>query len=240
VTGPRLKLAAATLLVAVLGLTFAVLPIRAYLAGALGWVQALGFWAPAVIVAAYILASLFCIPGLLLSIGSGFLFGLVPGAVTASIGTTLGAVAAFLLGRSLMRESIQRMIVGDARFSALNWAVGREGFKVVLLARLSPILPYNLLNYALALTLVRFRDFALASWIGMFPLTLVYVYLGSTLANLAEIETASLQSSNAGWFLSALGLAATVVIFVLLARTARRAFGQAVDQRVALESDARG
>lgn len=234
-TGIRLKIASAAILVAALGLTLALLPVRATLAGVLTWVQNQGYWAPAVLVATYLLTSLVFLPSFILSIGAGFLFGPVPGAVTASIGSTLGATAAFLVGR-LARESVQAMIAGNARFAALDRAVGREGFKIVLLARLSPILPGNVLNFTLALTPVRCRDFALASWIGMFPLTMVYVYLGSTLADLAEIESVSIPSSNAHLLLSTLGLAATVVIFVRLARTARRALAGAMYQPAASEN----
>jgi uncharacterized membrane protein YdjX (TVP38/TMEM64 family) len=240
VTGFRLKLASAAILIAVLGLTLALLPVRASLAGVLTWVQDQGYWAPAVLVATYLLTSLVFLPSFILSIGAGLLFGPVLGTVTASIGSTLGATAAFLVGRRLARESVQAMIAGNPRFAALDRAVGREGFKIVLLARLSPILPGNVLNFTLALTPVRCRDFALASWIGMFPLTIVYVYLGSTLADLAEIESASLPSSNAHLLLSTLGLAATVVIFVLLARTARRALADVMHQPPTAEIDATG
>jgi uncharacterized membrane protein YdjX (TVP38/TMEM64 family) len=182
------------------------------------------------LVAVYVAASLSFIPGLLLSIGAGFLFGIPLGIVTVSIGSTLGATAAFLVGRTWGRRPIQTMIAGNPKFAAIDAAVACEGFKIVLLSRLSPVLPYNLLNYALGLTPVALGEFVLATWIGMLPITFLYVYLGSTLSDLAEVEV-SLTHSPVGQplFLS-LGLAATIVLMVVLMRISRKALREAIGE----------
>src|SRR5229473_2340136 len=84
-----------------------------------------------------------------------------------SIAATLGATAAFVVGRYFARDWIARKLEGNAKFKAIDEAVGREGWKIVLLTRLSPVFPFNLLNYAYGLTRVRLRDYVFASWAGM-------------------------------------------------------------------------
>ena len=161
--------------------------------------------------------------------GAGFLFGVVDGTITVSIGSVLGATAAFCVARTLGHRAIERMIAGNPKFAAIHRAVDREGFKIVLLARLSPAIPFNLLNYALGLTSVKLRDFVLASWIGMFPATVVYVYIGSTLADLAELGDKPPDANTARQVLVALGLASTILLTVLLMRMARKALSEALD-----------
>jgi uncharacterized membrane protein YdjX (TVP38/TMEM64 family) len=218
------------LVIAVLCAAAAVLPLGSNLSSFLHWMRGLGYWAPLLLIVAYVAASLLFIPGLLLSIGAGFLFGVVAGTLTVSIGSVLGATAAFVVGRTLLRSSVEQMIASKPTFAALDRAVGRDGFKIVLLARLSPVLPYNLLNYALGLTPVRLVDFVLASWIGMLPATTVYVYFGSTLANLAELDGSTATTGTAQRVLYVLGLVATVFVAVYLTRLARRAWRGALDE----------
>ncbi len=227
---PRVKVAAAVLVIVVLCAAAAVLPLGSYLTDFLHWMRGLGYWAPVLLIVAYVAASLLFIPGWLLSIGAGFLFGVVLGTVTVSIGSVLGATAAFVVGRTLLRSSVEQMIAGQPVFAALDRAVGREGFKIVLLVRLSPVLPYNLLNYALGLTPVRLFDFVLASWIGMLPATTAYVYFGSTLANLAEIDGARPTAGTGQRVLYVLGLVATVFVAVYVTRLARRAWRGTLDE----------
>jgi uncharacterized membrane protein YdjX (TVP38/TMEM64 family) len=230
VKSPGVKIVAALVAAAALAAAMAVLPLRITLQELLAWMQGLGFWAPVILVIAYIVACLCFIPGLLLSVGAGFLFGVVQGAVTVSIGSVLGATAAFLVGRTLGHRALEQMIAGNPKFAAIHRAVGREGFKIVLLARLSPAIPFNVLNYALGLTPVKLRDFILASWIGMFPATLVYVYIGSTLADLAQLGDQPPEPNVARHVLLALGLAATILLTVFLTRMARKALGEVIGE----------
>lgn len=226
---PPLRVAFAALVIVALLAAMALLPVRGYAIDFLGWMRGLGLWAPAILIVAYVAACLFFIPGLLLSIGAGFLFGVKLGLVTVSLGSTLGATLAFLVGRTLFRDSIRQMIGGNPKFAALDSAVGREGFKIVLLARLSPVLPFTVLNYALGLTPVALGDFVLASWIGMLPASLVYVYLGSTLAELTEIGTVPSEGDWTREALYVLGLVATIGVAVLMTRLARKAWREAVE-----------
>jgi uncharacterized membrane protein YdjX (TVP38/TMEM64 family) len=150
-------------------------------------------------------------------------FGPVVGIPTVSIGSTLGAGAAFLLARGLLRDWVSRAVAKRPEFRALDKAVAREGFKVVLLTRLSPILPFNLLNFALGLTTVSFRDFLVASWIGMLPGAVLYVYVGSTVKNLADLTSGRTVDGPGFIAILIIGLAATLLAVILLGRIARRA-----------------
>ncbi|HEY2250416.1 MAG TPA: TVP38/TMEM64 family protein [Planctomycetaceae bacterium] len=199
-------------------------------------VHELGTWGPVIIGAAFIPASLFFIPGSPLTLFGGFAFGgtfrgLALVTACVSIGSTLGAAAAFLCGRTVARQWIEGKLAGNPRFRAIDAAVGEQGFKVVLLTRLSPVFPFNLLNYAFGLTRVSFRDYVVASWMGMLPGTMLYVYLGSTAGQLADVlagtvgKSSGIKSPAQQVFFYA-GLAATVVVTVLITRIARRALAK--------------
>jgi uncharacterized membrane protein YdjX (TVP38/TMEM64 family) len=123
------------------------------------WVQDLGIWGPVVFILGYAAATVAFAPGAVLTLAAGALFGLVYGTVYTLAGATLGASLAFLVSRYVARRAIEHRIAGNPRFQAIDRAVGREGFKIVALLRLSPVFPFNLLNYALGLTRVRFLDY---------------------------------------------------------------------------------
>ncbi len=188
----------------------------------LGWVARLGPWGPVTFIGIYIAAAVFFIPASVLTLGAGALFGVVWGSLYVSIGSTLGATCAFLVGRYLARRAIARKIEGNERFAAIDRAVAGEGWKIVGLTRLSPVFPFTLLNYAFGLTRVSLRDYVLASWIGMMPGTLMYVYVGS----LAKVAAGARRRTPAQWALYGVGLAATVSVTILITRTARRALAK--------------
>jgi uncharacterized membrane protein YdjX (TVP38/TMEM64 family) len=203
-------------------------PVAVYVAQFLDWVQELGPWGPIVVVAAYILACVFCVPGSLVTLGAGFVFGVLLGTVTVSIGSTLGAAAAFLVGRFLARDWIEGRVATNPRFRAIDQAVGEQGFKIVLLTRLSPIFPFNLLNYGYGLTRVRFWDYLLASWIGMLPFTVVYVYLGSLAGNLAALSASKEEHKTTNLVVLGIGLVIAVVVAVVIGRIAKKALDRAI------------
>src|SRR5262245_47250322 len=144
----------------------------------LDWIGQLGPWGAIIFTATYVGASVFFIPGSVLTLSAGALFGVVRGSIYVSISATLGATCAFLVSRYLARAAIARKIEGNERFSAIDRAVASEGWKIVGLTRLSPVFPFTLLNYAFGLTKVPLRDYVFASWLGMIPGTVMYVYLG--------------------------------------------------------------
>ena len=138
------------------------LPIKHYVYALVEWVQSMGPWGPVLLALSYVLACVLFVPGSLLTVAAGFLFGVPVGTITVSLGSILGAAAAFLVGRTLARAWVQRQVAGNPRFQALDEAVREQGFKIVLLTRLSPAFPFALLNFVFGLTRVSFRDYVLA------------------------------------------------------------------------------
>jgi uncharacterized membrane protein YdjX (TVP38/TMEM64 family) len=194
-----------------------------WLTNALDWIAGLGALAPVAFIAIYIAACVAFVPGSILTIGAGVIFGVVRGSIYVSIAATLGATAAFLVGRYLARDWVSARLEGNAKFKAIDEAVGIEGWKIVVLTRLSPVFPFNLLNYAYGLTRVTLRDYFLASWAGMIPGTILYVYIGSLSGDLARAAAGSARRTPAGWALTAVGFVATVAVAVCATRIGARA-----------------
>ncbi|MDQ7785853.1 MAG: TVP38/TMEM64 family protein [Desulfomonilaceae bacterium] len=198
------------------------LPVRDYLVAALEWTRSLGAWGPIFLTLFYIVACLVFLPGSVLTLGAGFLFGVPIGLLSAWTGATLGACAAFLVGRTLARDWVVGKVSANPKFTAVDEAVGREGFKIVLLLRLSPVFPFNFLNYALGLTKVSFGNYAIASVIGMLPGGLMYVYFGSAARSLADVAAGKVEGGWAGQVFFWLGLAATIIVAGFVTRLARK------------------
>ncbi len=193
----------------------------ALLTRALDWIAGLGPLAPIAFIIIYVIACVLLLPGSILTIGAGAVFGLLWGSIYSSIAATLGATAAFLVGRYLARDWVARKIEGNVKFKAIDDAVAREGWKIVGLTRLSPVFPFNLLNYVYGLTKVSLRDYFLASWIGMMPGTVLYVYIGSLGGDLARSATMggeTMTLSTASWIVNIMGFLATLLIAVYVAR----------------------
>lgn len=190
-------------------------------------IASLGAIAPLAFVVLYVLACVLLLPGSILTIGAGVLFGLVRGALWVWLGATLGATCAFLLGRYLARDWVARKIAHNPRFRAIDTAVGREGWKIVALTRLSPVFPFNLLNYAYGLTGVSLRDYAVATAAGIIPGTIMFTYLGTIAGSVARLSGPVNRPTLASWALNLIGLAATIVVALYVARLARHALGAA-------------
>ncbi len=196
---------------------------QGFLLGALQWIDSLGTMGAIAFIILYIIATVAFLPGSILTLGAGVVFGVFWGSVYVFLGATLGATAAFLAGRYLARGWVAKKIADNKKFAAIDKAVGREGLKIVLLTRLSPIFPFNLLNYAFGITGVALKDYFIGS-VGMIPGTIMYVYIGSLAGNLAMIGTES-QSSNptAQWAIRIVGFIATVAVTVYITRVAQKA-----------------
>ena len=190
------------------------------------WIDGLGFWGPALLIIGYAAATVAFVPGSVLTLAAGAIFGLGSGTVYVFIAATLGSALAFLVSRYVARDAIERRLEGNERFTAIDRAVGREGFKIVLLLRLSPVFPFNLLNYALGLTGVSFRDYLLAS-VGMLPGTLLYVYYGKVAGDVARLAGGAQVQGMAYYGVLAVGLLATILVTAFVTRTARQALKEA-------------
>src|SRR5262245_27286322 len=221
-----LAAAGALLALVLLGRTAA-----AYVHDFVAWVEGLGAWGPAVFIAGYVVACVALVPGAILTLAAGVIFGLVKGAAYVFAGAVLGSTAAFLVSRHFARALVEKRVAGLPRFAAIDQAIGREGLKIVLLLRLSPVFPFNLLNYALGLTRVSLRDYLIAS-VGMIPGTVLYVYYGTALGSVAQIAAggAAAQGGAGRVALLATGLLATIAVTVVVTRIARQALAKATGE----------
>ena len=200
----------------------------AFLQNTLQWVNGLGALGGVVFIAIYIIATLAFLPAAILTLGAGVIFGVIWGSLYVFIGATLGAVAAFLVGRYLARGWVKQKISSYKKFANIDQAVSKEGLKIVFLIRLSPLFPFNLLNYALGVTSVSLKDYFLAS-VGMIPGTIMYVYLGHLAGDLALIGNKS-QPDNMilHWVIQIIGLIATIAVTVYVTKIAKKALKEEI------------
>ncbi len=216
--------------VAILAIALKQLNVQDYLQSALLWIQNLGPAGAIAFMAIYILATVLFIPGSLLTLGGGAIFGVLVGSVYVFLAASIGATLAFLIGRYLARGWVSKQIEGNTKFKAVDNAIAREGLKIVILTRLSPVFPFNLLNYALGVTQVSLKDY-LVGFIGMLPGTVMYVYIGSLAGSLAMIgspSTTNPQTQMIQWIIRIVGLIATIAVTVYITRIARKALDESV------------
>jgi uncharacterized membrane protein YdjX (TVP38/TMEM64 family) len=210
-------------LVIALLISLRALPVTQWLTEFNHWIAQLGILGVVLFMAVYIVATVLFFPASVLTIGAGFVFGVLAGTVIVSVSATIGAALAFLIARYLARGKIEQKVSSNKKFKQIDRAIGEQGAKLVFLLRLSPLIPFNVSNYFYGLTAVRFWPYVLASWIGTLPGTLLYVYLGA--AGKAGLSAAAGQSSGrSAWeyLLFSLGLVATAVVTVWVTRIARR------------------
>jgi len=194
------------------------------------WVERLGPWGPAAYIGGYIVACIAFVPGSLPTMAAGALFGLGWGTLYAFIGESLGGIAAFLVARRIARPLVERRLAGTPRFAAIDRAVAVRGLRIVMLLRLSPVFPFNFLNYALGVTSVRLTDYALAS-VAMLPGAFLYVYYGKLIGDVAKLASGETVGTDTGyWALLALGLVATVAVTTVIARLASAAVREATEE----------
>lgn len=217
------------LLIAAIATAFLTLPVDKILKDFLLWVQQdLGPWGPLMLAVAYIPLTVLAVPASILTLGGGYLFGLPVGFVADSIGATIGAAAAFLIGRTIGRSFVTSKLKDYPQFRAVAIAIQRSGFKIVVLLRLVPILPFNMLNYLLSVTPVPLGPYILASWLGMMPITLALVYVGTTLKDLSDVTHGWHDFSKARWALIVTGLVMSVVLLVCVTKVAKAALDKAL------------
>ncbi len=202
------------------------------LINALQWIDSLGSLGAIAFILLYIIATVAFLPGSIVTLGAGVVFGVVFGSIYVFIGATIGATLAFLIGRYIARNWVVKQLSNNQKFKAIDQAVGKEGLKIVLLTRLSPLFPFNLLNYAYGVTGVSLKDYIIGS-VGMIPGTIMYVYLGSLAGNLATIGTQT-PSANpiAQWTIKIVGFIATVAVTLSVTKIARKALNEALKENV--------
>ena len=183
-------------------------------------------------IAIYTAATILIVPGTILTLTAGFLFGIPVGVAVVLVGSLSGASCAFVIGRFLARDWAKNRMKRFQQFKKIDKATRHKGFLIVLLTRLSPLFPFNLLNYAFGLTAVRFRDYLVASWIGMTPAIVLYVSIGSTTKNVTELASQGIQGQSAEKLLLVAGLIATLILAVIIMRVATKAFDRELTKKI--------
>jgi uncharacterized membrane protein YdjX (TVP38/TMEM64 family) len=212
------------------------LPLGQWSEQLVAWIREAGMAGVAVYAVVYVLSAVLMLPGSILTLGAGFAYGPIFGTLLVSPVSVVAATLAFLLGRTVARGWVAGRVERDPRFAAIDTAIGRQGFRIVALLRLSPVFPFNVLNYALGLTQVRLRDFVLGSFVGMLPGTFMYVYLGSLVTNVGALTSGGASGGFAQQILYWAGLAATIVVTVVVTRIARRALRESLAAPVAADA----
>jgi uncharacterized membrane protein YdjX (TVP38/TMEM64 family) len=216
----RRRVILAGLVVVAVAALLLVTPWRAWLTGLSGWARAAGPAGVAAIVLAYAIGSVAALPVWPLTVVVGVAYGVWKGFALALLAGAFGASLAFLTGRTLLRGAVERRVARDPRLRALDEAVSRRGAILVLLLRLSPFAPYNVVNYVLSGSRIGLPAFAGASLIGMAPITLAWAWAGATFGSLEG--TGGRPATGPGErALQWVGLAATVGVVILLGRLAR-------------------
>lgn len=209
------------LLLILISVGAAFLPVGQWLKGFTGWVRHLGLAGAFVYVGIYALAAVLFLPGAVFTIAAGLVYGIAGGTAVAITGATLGAACAFLIARYLVRQRIERLAEKNKRFGAIDESIGKQGWKIVGLLRLSPLIPFNASNYFYGITSIGFWPYLLASFFGMLPGTLLYAYLGA-------IGQAGLGGGKKGhsplqWTFLGVGLAATIAVTIFVSHLAKKA-----------------
>jgi uncharacterized membrane protein YdjX (TVP38/TMEM64 family) len=201
------------------------LPVADWLRDFNAWVKGLGPEGMVLYGLVYVIAAVLFVPGLVLTLGAGFAFGLLRGVIVVSLASTVAAALAFLIARHLARDRIEKLARKNEKFEAIDRAIGQKGWKIVALLRLSPLVPFSLSNYLYGLTAVKFVPYILASWIAMLPATVLYVYLAAAgKAAAAAAVGGAEKATRSPWeyVLFGVGLAATAAVTVLITRVPRR------------------
>ncbi len=200
------------------------------------WIESLGGWGPAIFALIYIVAAVAMIPGALITIAAGAIFGLLWGFIAVSIGSTIGAAIGFLIGRYVARRTVQEQTKRYPKFAAVDHAIDEGGWKVIAMLRLVPLFPFNVGNYLLGLTPVKFWHYVLASWIAMMPGTFVYVYLGHVGRKGVEAAAGEAGLHPLEWALMIVGFLAAVAVTVYITKLAKRK----LDEQTVLDVESSG
>lgn len=198
------------------------LPIREYLESLVEWTDSLGPAGYVIYAIVYAIAAVLFFPGAILTLGAGAIFGVAGGFLVVLLGANLGAALSFIIGRSVAKEQIQARIEGNRLFRSLNKAIEKGGWKIVLLTRLSPIFPFNLLNYAYGVMPVKFTHYLAGTLAGMAPGILLYVYIGAAAGQAAAAAAGEAETGALGYIVQGAGFLATLIVTIYVTKLARQ------------------
>lgn len=199
----------------------------------LEWVEEQGAWAALIFIGVMVLVVVLILPGIFLTTGAGFIFGIVEGTAYVVVGTTIGAGLAFLLARYVLGEKARSYITSHSKLNVMNDALAQHAFMMVLLTRLIPFFPGKISNYVFGLTRFPFWQYMAGSFIGFIPFSLHNVYLGSIAGDLTSLTSGQSERSGAEWLVYGLGFVATIAAILYFNRVARKALARYTDSEEA-------
>ncbi len=197
----------------------------------LQWIDSFGPWGFVVFIFIYFLTCIFFFPSFIFTFAGGFLFGLLPGTILSLVGHGLGSTAALLIGRYLARSWVWRKFSGNEKFKLMDNAIGKKGWKIVALARLSPVMPFNIANYLFGLTGISALKYLGATVLGTIPSAFVYTYLGTLSEDLVSLEWSERARTPLEWMLLVAGLVVTVVLAFYIKKIAKKALEENLKER---------
>ncbi|MEA1949029.1 MAG: TVP38/TMEM64 family protein [Thermodesulfobacteriota bacterium] len=215
----------------VLGIVLLLAPIGAlfyfeaqsYILSFFDWLDKLGAWAPFLFILIDMLVVVLVLPGVIFTLGAGFMFGILRGSLYILIGSTTGATIAFLIARHLFGERATGFVLAHPKLKLVNDEFVRAGWKIVLLTRLVPFFPFKLSNYFFGLMQISLRDFIIGVFFGIIPFTITNVYIGSLAADLATISSRTASRSGVEWTICGIGFIITIIMLVYITFIARKA-----------------
>lgn len=199
-----------------------------WMTAAMAWIEQAGWMGWVWFTLLYTVSCVFFLPGSLLTVGAGAAYGFWPGTILVSVSSMVGAVVNFATSRYLLHRWLQRKFEQNQKFRSLDRAIASHGWRVILLSRVSPLVPHSLVSYACGLTTISMTRFALASWIGFIPISAAYAYTGAMIGKIARAK-AGLPHGIESWIFYGLGLVITVFVTVWSMQMANRALRVEVD-----------
>jgi len=232
--GSQIKLAVFLVLVATIVVLVVVFHIQDRFLDLLQWLRNNRTEGAFAFVGIYAVCTVFLVPGALLTLGAGFVFGILVGLLVVVVGAGIGLNLAFLLGRYVFRDAVARKVSEYPKFAAVDAAVEKEGWKIVFLLRLAPIVPFTAFNYAMSVTKVQFLHYAIPSCIGIIPGTAMFCYFGSLASDLSTISSEG-PDRTTQWIIIAVSGVLIIAAVVVITRMARRAINNALTNNPSLE-----
>lgn len=208
-------------------------PVAEWLVSASLWSRSNLLLSVSLFIFVFVTTTVLMAPAWILTVSAGYLYGWAVGTAVVSVASLVGAMAAFLVGRTLAREWVAERARETIWFNALDRAIRKKGFIVVLLTRVSAVFPYNLLNYLYGVSKVRFDHYVLGTWLGMLPVIALYVFAGSTAEDIVALARGEADAGGGGLVLSIVAVVAVLAVVIILTRTATRY----LDEDLAAEGD---
>jgi uncharacterized membrane protein YdjX (TVP38/TMEM64 family) len=187
----------------------------------LEWIGELGAKGPLVFIGVELVVVVFLLPGVLFTLGAGFLFGPVFGTLCVVVGHTVGGAVAFLLARTLLSRQASGLLRKHQALARLDKRISEKGWKIIMLTRMIPLFPFKLSNYCFGVMRFTLRDFVIGTAVGVIPMTLTVVYAGSLAGDVAAMDSLA-ERGWVSWTIYGIGLVALAALVMVLAGSARR------------------